>query len=123
VANLAVFAIGGALGATYAFPTGGAVIPWFVVVAFTALPLGLALTLVAVLAPRWAWVTPAALVAAPVLAVVSIPLMPLPVGFDVATTLALCAMHLVVGASGAIGVVALRGYAASRSTIGSSARA
>ena len=47
--------------------------------------------------------------AAPVLAVVSIPLMPVPVGFDLATTLALSAMHLVVGAAGAIGVVALRG--------------
>jgi hypothetical protein len=123
VANLAVLAIGGALGASYAFPADGTVIPWFVVVLFSAVPLGIALTLVSLLAPRWPWVTTAALVAAPVLALVSIPLMPVPVGFDLATTLALSAMHLVVGAAGAIGVVALRGYAASRSTIGSSASA
>lgn len=124
VLNLAVFAIGGALGASYDFPTGGTTVAWYFVVGMTAIPLAIALTAVALLAPRWPWISTAALIAAPVLAVVSIPLMPVPVGFDLPTTIALSAMHLVVGAVGAIGVVALRGaQAASRSTIGSSASA
>lgn len=123
--NLAIYAVGGLAGASFRFPgADGAVIPWFVVAAFSAVPLAIALTLVALLAPRWPWVGTAAVVAAPVLALVSIPLMPVPVGFDTATTVALSAMHVVVGAAGAIGVVALRGgQAANRSTIGSSASA
>lgn len=107
IVNLAIYVVGSASGVTFQFPDG-TVIPFFVVAIFSAVPLAIALTLVALLAPRWSWVTRAALIAAPVVAVISIPLMPVPVGFDLPTTLALSAMHLVVGTAGLLGVLALR---------------
>ena len=129
--NLAIYAIGSALGATFRFPgPEGAVIPWFVVAAFSAVPLALALTAVALLAPRWPWIFTAALVAAPVLLAASIPLMPVPVGFDAATTVSLSLMHLALAPIAILAVLGLRrrgtqasGGASSRSTIGSSASA
>jgi len=127
VVNLAIYAIAGVTGASFRFPgPDGADLPWIAVVTFTVVPLAAALTAVTLLAPRWRWVIPAALVAAPVLAVVSIPLMPVPIGFDLATTVALSLMHVVVGAAGLLGVLALRrqpAVVASRATIGSSASA
>lgn len=129
VLNLAIYAIGGAAGAAYTFPgPDGAAIPWFVVAVFSVAPLGLALTVVALLAPRRRWVIPAALVAAPMVLAVSIPLMPLAVGFDTATALALAAMHVALVPITVLALLGLRratapAYAASRSTIGSSASA
>lgn len=128
VVNLAIYLIGGAAGASFRFPgADGVAIPWFVVAGLTVVPLGVALAAVALLAPRWRWVIPAGLIAAPVLALVSIPLMPVPVGFDLGTTIGLSLMHVVVGIAGLLGVLGIRarlaGQPASRSTIGSSASA
>jgi len=109
VADLAIYLVGGALGASFTFPgPDGAAIPWFVVALFSAVPLGLALTAVTLLAPRRPWVLRAALIAAPVVALVSIPLMPVPVGFDLGTTLSLSLMHLAVGGIGLLGVLGIR---------------
>ena len=126
--NLAIYALGGVAGATFRFPgPDGAVIPWFVVAAFSAIPLGLALTGVALLAPRLPWIFTAALIAAPVLLAASIPLMPVPVGFDLATTVSLSLMHLALAPIAILAVLGLRrqapGAVSSRSTIGSRASA
>ena len=126
--NLAIYALGSAAGATFRFPgPDGAVIPWFAVAAFSALPLAVALTAIALLAPRRPWIATAALVAAPVLLLASIPLMPVPVGFDTATTVALSLMHAALVPIAMLAVVMLRrqasGGVSSRSTIGSSASA
>ena len=126
--NLAIYAIGGAAGASFRFPgADGAVIPWFVVAAFSAVPLALALTIVALVGRRLPWIFTAALVAAPVLLLASIPLMPVPVGFDVATTVSLSLMHLALAPIAIVAVLGLRrqasGSVSSRSTIGSSASA
>lgn len=128
--NLAIYLVGLAAGVPFRFPgADGMAIAWPFVVGLTAVPLSLALTAVALLAPRWRWVVPAALVAAPVLALVSIPLMPVPVGFDAATTVGLSLMHVVVGAFGVLGVLGIRAglgaaaQPASLSTIGSRASA
>ena len=131
--NLAIYALGGLAGASFRFPgPDGAVIPWFVVAAFSAVPLGLALTLVSLLAPRWPWMFRAALIAAPALLLASIPLMPVPVGFDLPTTVALSLMHLALAPIAVVAVLGLRrrgsgaqapGAVSNRSTIGSSASA
>ena len=61
---------------------------------FTAVPLLVGLTLVALLRRRWSWVLPAALVVAPVLAVVTIFLMTIPADLDTASTVTLACCHL-----------------------------
>ena len=109
VIDLLIYLVGGAAGASFRFPgADGAVIPWIVVAIFSAVPLGLALAAVALLAPRWRWVIPAALVAAPVLALVSIPLLPMAVGFDATTTAALASMHIATGVFAVLGVLGIR---------------
>jgi hypothetical protein len=109
VVNLAIYLVAGGAGASFRFPgADGADIAWFVVAIFSAVPIGLALTAVALLAPRWRWVIPAALIAAPVVALVSIPLMPMPVGFDAGTTLGLALMHVATGLFAVLGVLGIR---------------
>jgi hypothetical protein len=124
--DLAIFAIAGMAGASLRFPgADGAELSPLVVAGMSAVPLGLALALAAVLAPRLPWVVPAGLVAAPVLLLGSIPLMPLQVGFDAGTTVALSLMHVALVPIAVLALLGLRRYspAVSRSTIGSSARA
>lgn len=121
--NLAIFALAGLAGASLRFPgPDGVELSPFVVAAMSAIPLGLALAVVAVLASRLSWVTPAALVAAPVLLLGSIPFMPLAVGFDLGTAVALSLMHVALVPIAVVAVVALRrqpSRPATRSTMGS----
>lgn len=94
--NLAVYATGRAAGATFDFTaaTGPATVDAATVAGFTAVPLLVGLTLAALLGRRWAWVVPAALVIAPVLAVATIFLMTVPADLDTASTVTLACCHL-----------------------------
>ncbi|GEK21878.1 DUF6069 family protein [Cellulomonas xylanilytica] len=94
--NLVIYAVGRAAGATFDFTasTGPATVSAVTVAGFTALPLLVGLTLVALLRRRWSWVLPTALVVAPVLAVGTIFLMTVPADLDTASTVTLACCHL-----------------------------
>jgi hypothetical protein len=98
VVNLVVYSVGRAAGGTFQFISSGgpAEVDAVTVAGFSAIPLLIGLTAVAVLAPLAAWVIRAALVVGPVLAVGTIALMTLPTDFDTASkaTLALCHLTL-----------------------------
>jgi hypothetical protein len=94
--NLAVYLIGRAAGGTYTFtsPQGPAEVDAVTVAGFSLVPLLLGLTVVALLAPRAAWVVRAALIIGPVLAVGTIAVMTLPADFDGVSKTALAVCHL-----------------------------
>ncbi|MEU1844768.1 DUF6069 family protein [Micromonospora sediminicola] len=99
VTNLVVYAVGRSAGGTFRFTAAGgpAEVDAVTVAAFSALPLLVGLTAVALLAPRAGWVVRAASVVGPALAVLTIVLMTLPTDLDATskTTLALCHLTLV----------------------------
>ncbi|GAA4974087.1 DUF6069 family protein [Actinoplanes utahensis] len=96
VFNLAVYTIGRAAGATYRFTSRGepAEVDALTVAGFSAVPLLIGLTAVALSAARAGWPVTAALIAGPLLAVVTVPLMTVPADFDTASTAALALCHL-----------------------------
>ena len=98
VVNLLVYAAGRVAGAAFRFTSQGrpAEVDAVTVAGFSAVPLALGLTAVALLAPRWAGVRPVALVAGPALAVLTIGAMTIPADFDTAGTITLAACHLVL---------------------------
>ena len=108
--NLLVYAVGGALGATYEFTSNGGPtrVDALTLTGFTAVPLLVGMAVAALLSRWWRWVIPVALVAAPVLAIGSVPFMPLAVDFDTASAVALATAHVVVGAVAAVGLQRLR---------------
>jgi hypothetical protein len=110
VVNVGIHALGRAAGATYRFTaaTGPAEVDPLTVLGFTLLPLGIALTLVAVLGRFWRWVFPVALVAGPVLELGSILGMTVPADFDLASKIALASCHLVLVPVSVLAVLALR---------------
>ncbi|MBY8873286.1 DUF6069 family protein [Micromonospora sp. PLK6-60] len=97
--NLAVYGLGRAAGGTFRFtsPSGPAEVDAVTVAGFSAVPLLVGLTAVALLAPVAGWVTRVALIVGPALAVGTILVMTLPADFDPAskTALALCHLTLV----------------------------
>ncbi|SBT43145.1 DUF6069 family protein [Micromonospora auratinigra] len=97
--NLILYGVGRAVGGTFRFTTSGgpAEVDAVTVAGFSAVPLLVGLTAVALLAPRAAWVVRVALVVGPLLAIGTIALMTLPTDFDTASkaTLALCHLTLV----------------------------
>lgn len=99
VVNLVVYSVGRAAGGTFQFTSssGPAEVDAVTVAGFSAIPLLIGLTAVALLAPLATWVIRAALIVGPVLAVGTIALMTLPTDFDTASkaTLALCHLTLV----------------------------
>lgn len=99
VVNLIVYAVGRAAGGTFRFTaaSGPAEVNAVTVAAFSALPLLVGLTAVALLAPRFGWVVRAASIVGPALAVLTIAAMTLPTDLDAAskTTLAVCHLTLV----------------------------
>ena len=105
--NLAVHAAGRAAGGRFTFtaPAGPAVVDAATVAGFTAVPLLVGLTLAAVLARRWAWVVPVALVLAPALALVTVVVMTLPADLDAVSTVTLALCHVVLAP---VAVLALR---------------
>jgi hypothetical protein len=96
VVNLLVYALGRAAGGTFRFTSAGAPaeVDAATVAGFSAGPLLLGLTAVALLAPRFAWVPRAALVAGPVLAVATILAMTVPADLDATSTVTLALCHL-----------------------------
>ncbi|GAA2371425.1 DUF6069 family protein [Dactylosporangium salmoneum] len=94
--NLALYAIGRALGGVFTYRQNGAnvrVDP--VAVTFMSLvPLAFGLGLVAALSRKWPAAILVARIAAPTLAVATIAVMTLPAGFDTTSAVSLAAMHL-----------------------------
>jgi hypothetical protein len=96
VVNVALYFIGRAAGGTFAFTaaTGRAEVDALTVAGFSIVPLAVGLTVVALLASRWAWVSRAALIVGPLLAVVTIVTMTVPADFDTVSTVSLALCHL-----------------------------
>ena len=94
--NLGVHAVGRAAGGTFRFTSasGPAEVDAVTVAGFSAVPLLLGLAAVALLAARAAWITRAALIAGPLLAVGTIVVMTLPADFDTVSTVTLALCHL-----------------------------
>jgi len=105
--NLVVYAAGRAAGGRFTFtaPAGPAEVDAATVAGFTAVPLLVGLALAALLARRWAWVVPVALVVAPALALVTIVVMTLPADLDAVSTVTLALCHVVLAP---VAVLALR---------------
>lgn len=115
--NVGVHALGRIAGATYRFTaeTGSAEVDSLTVVGFTLLPLGVALTLVAILGRFGKWVFPVALVVGPVLELGSILGMTVPADFDVTSKVFLALCHIALVPVTVVAVLALRKrYASAR---------
>jgi hypothetical protein len=108
--NVGIHALGGLAGATYRFAaaTGPAEVDALTVLGFTLVPLGVALTLVAVLGRFWKWVFPVALVVGPVLELGSVLGMTLPADLDDVSTLFLALCHVALVPVTVVAVLALR---------------
>ena len=108
--NLLVYAAGRAAGGTFRFTAanGPSEVDAVTVAGFSAVPLLIGLTAVALLSRFGDWVTKAALVIGPLLALGTIALMTLPADFDGVskTTLALC--HVMLVPITVVAVLALR---------------
>jgi fermentation-respiration switch protein FrsA (DUF1100 family) len=94
--NLAIYAIGHALGGAFTYTQSGAPVrvdPAAITIMSLA-PLATGLALIAALSRKWPPAIRAARIAAPTLAVATIAVMTIPAGFDTASTVALATMHL-----------------------------
>ena len=111
VVDLALYGLGRALGGSFGFtaPAGVARVDAATVAGFAAVPLLVGLALAALLARRWPGVLGVAQVVAPVLALVTVPLMTLPADFDGASTVALALGHVVLAPVSVLALRALRG--------------
>ena len=110
VVDVGLYAVGRALGGTFRFtaPDGPAQVDAVTVAGFAALPLLVGLTLAALLSRRWPWVLRVAAVVAPVLALVTVPLMTLPADLDAISTATLAACHVVLAPLSVVALRALR---------------
>jgi hypothetical protein len=108
--NLLIFAVGRLAGGTYRFTAGGAPaeVDALTVAGFTVVPLAIGLTLAAVLSRRWPKVLLVALVVAPLLALVSVPLLTLPADFDGTSTVALALCHVALAVIAVLALLRLR---------------
>lgn len=95
VANLVIYALGRLAGGAFEVTTNGQLVQVnaITVAGFSAVPLGLGLVVVALLA-RHGWVVKLAMVVAPVLAVLTIFVMTIPADLDTVSTVALAACHV-----------------------------
>lgn len=94
--NLAIYAIGRALGGAFTYTQNGAPIrvdPVAITIMSLA-PLATGLALIAALSRKWPAAIPVARIAAPTLAVATIAVMTIPAGFDTTSTVTLATMHL-----------------------------
>jgi hypothetical protein len=95
--NLAIYGLGRAAGGSFEFTSAAdrpAEVDAVTVAGFSAVPLLIGLALVAMLVRFGSWVTRAALVVAPVLALGTILLMTVPADFDTTSTVTLALCHL-----------------------------
>jgi len=98
ITNLAIYAIGRALGGAFTYKQNGTNVRVDqVAVTFMSLvPLVFGLGLVAALSRKWPAAILVARIAAPTLAVVTIAVMTIPAGFDTTSAVSLAAMHLAI---------------------------
>lgn len=110
IVNLLVYAVGRAAGGRFVFLSGGQDmrVDALTVGGFTVVPLLLGLTVAAVTARRWPWTIVVGSVVAPLLALVTIPVMTIPAGFDTASTIALSLCHVSLAPISVAGLMGLR---------------
>ncbi|MBB6346895.1 DUF6069 family protein [Nonomuraea muscovyensis] len=115
VLNLAVYAVGRALGGDFRFTAEGrpAEVDATTLGGFTAVPLLIGMTLVALLSRVWRWVILAAMVVAPALALVTVPIMTIPADLDDTSTVTLALCHVALVPVTLAGLLALRAYRSS----------
>lgn len=108
--NLLIYAVGRLAGGDFSFTQDQATaqVDALTVAGFSAIPLGLGLTLVALLVRRIPWITSIAMVIAPVIAIATIAIMTIPVDLDAVSTLTLAACHLTLAPISVIAVRRLR---------------
>lgn len=108
--NLLIYATGRLAGGDFSFTQDQATaqVDALTVAGFSAIPLGLGLTLVALLVRRIPWITSIAMVIAPVIAIATIAIMTIPVDLDAVSTLTLAACHLTLAPISVIAVRRLR---------------
>lgn len=109
VANLVVYGAGRAAGGTFRFTSAGmpAEVDAVTVAGFSAVPLLIGLTAVALLAPLGSWVIRVASVVGPLLAVGTILVMTVPADFDIASTATLAVCHVTLVPISIAAVVAI----------------
>ena len=108
--NLLIYAVGRLAGGSYRFTSAGAPaeVDALTVGGFTVVPLLVGLTLAALLSRRWPRLVLVALVVAPVLALVTVPLLTLPADFDRTSTLALALCHVALAVISVLALLRLR---------------
>ena len=108
--NLLIYAVGRLAGGSYRFTAAGtpAEVDALTVGGFTVVPLLAGLTLAALLSLRWPRLVLVALVVAPLLALVTVPLLTLPANFDGASTLALALCHVALAVISVLALLRLR---------------
>ncbi len=109
VVNELIYLIGHAIGGSFVFHQDGKVyhVNAGAIAILTAPPVAVGMTLAALLSLRWAWTVKAALVIAPVLAVVTIFVMTIPADFDTASTITLALTHLALAPVCVAGLLAI----------------
>ncbi|MFC5748052.1 DUF6069 family protein [Actinomadura rugatobispora] len=110
VLNLAIYAVGRALGGDFRFTAEGrpAEVDGITLVGFTSVPLLVGMTLVALLSRIWRWVIAVAMVVAPALALVTVPIMTIPADLDEASTITLALCHIALVPVTLTGLLVLR---------------
>ena len=110
VINLVIYGIATLAGGTFDFTDKGTTyhVDALGLTGFTAIPLLVGLTVVAILGRWLKWVFPLALVVAPIAAIGTIFTMTTPADLDTASTVALAVAHVVVGIAAVLGIIALR---------------
>lgn len=108
--NLAVYGIGTLAGGTFDFTDNGTSyhVDAVSLSGFTAVPLIVGLTLVAIVSRWWRWVIPVALMLGPLAAIVTIFTMTMPADLDTTSKVTLALTHVVVAFMVSGGIVALR---------------
>ncbi|SDJ41154.1 DUF6069 family protein [Nonomuraea jiangxiensis] len=110
VLNLAIYAVGRALGGDFRFTAQGrpAEVDATTLGGFTVVPLLVGMTLAALLSRIWRPVILVAMVVAPALALVTIPIMTIPADLDEASTITLALCHVALVPVTLAGLLALR---------------
>ena len=108
--NLGIYALGASAGGSFIFTasSGPSHVDPLTLIGFTALPLAVALTVLAVVGRRWRGAFLVALVVAPLLELGSIFGMTLPADFDVTSTFALATCHVALVPVSIITVLVLK---------------
>jgi hypothetical protein len=109
VVNLVVFGLGKAAGGDFRFTANGepAQVDAVTLAGFSAVPLLIGLVVVALLSRFGVWVSRAAAVVAPVLAVATILAMTVPADLDTVSTITLSLCHLTLAPISVLAVIAL----------------